>query len=197
MFYDCDQEYDVIYRKPQQYIQNISRFSAQFILTENRRVSSTKQIVAFAQKVLNGMSLQKAYNTAEVSEYIYMERFPEHKLIIKKINALKKDISLKNRNDVVVLLDSNCKWTDSQNGETLYQRIMGLESVTEIDVNTIKNLHELKNVPVCTILQYKGLESKHVILIVGEKDYQNKAYELYVGISRAIIKLEIWLYGGD
>ena len=197
IFYDCDQEYNAENRNPEQYIREMSWCSAQFILTENRRVSSTKQIVAFANAIRRGADLQIEYMKMTDPEYIHLEKMANHKDIIKRLNSLRRDLSQKSTNDLVVLLDSNCKWTKSGNGEFLYQRIIDLESVVEIDEVTIKKLHEIGNVPICTILQYKGLESKHVILVVGEKEYQNKAYELYVGITRAIIKIDIWLYGDN
>ena len=43
-----------------------------------------------------------------------------------------------------------------------------------------------------TILSYKGLETKHVILILNNRESIDK-FELYVGMTRAIFDLEILL----
>jgi hypothetical protein len=41
-----------------------------------------------------------------------------------------------------------------------------------------------------SILKYKGLEKKNVFLIVSKPSLKN-AYELFVGITRAILNIEI------
>ena len=54
-----------------------------------------------------------------------------------------------------------------------------------------ENLRETTNkLRYTSILKYKGLESKNVFLVVSDPSELNK-YELFVGITRAILNLEI------
>ena len=66
-------------------------------------------------------------------------------------------------------------------------------------IATIDGIKELNEENVCldtgelgftSILSYKGLESKHVILILNGRKKMN-TFELYVGMTRAIVDLQI------
>lgn len=83
----------------------------------------------------------------------------------------------------------------------LNDRYVGLANIREL--LTIKDVEELdeKNVTdqlnvlrYTSILKFKGLERKHVYLVVKEPSHKNR-YELYVGITRAIFSVEINIIG--
>ena len=91
-----------------------------------------------------------------------------------------------NINDCVILAHSSTQKSDI--GESLYDRIatsIGITELTESNVNA-----NLKGMPFTTILRYKGLESKHVIIVLNSRTYID-SYELYIGMTRAIIDLTI------
>ena len=72
--------------------------------------------------------------------------------------------------------------------ESLYDRIATLENIKEL---TPRNFcYDTCALPYTSILTYKGLESKHVVLVVnGRKEID--VYELYIGLTRAIMDIQI------
>jgi hypothetical protein len=63
-----------------------------------------------------------------------------------------------------------------------------IKDVEELDES---NIGDKANKLIHTsILKYKGLEKKNVFLIVSNPSLKN-AYELFVGITRAILNIEI------
>ena len=65
---------------------------------------------------------------------------------------------------------------------------MIIKDVEELDESNIGDTaNKLRHT---SILKYKGLEKKNVFLIVSKPSLKN-AYELFVGITRAILNIEI------
>ena len=110
--------------------------------------------------------------------------------LIKHINKIKNKIREHSEkwNDYVLLADSSTKRELTETNESLYDRIATLENIKEL---TPRNFcYDTCALPYTSILTYKGLESKHVVLVVnGRKEID--VYELYIGLTRAIMDIQI------
>ena len=61
----------------------------------------------------------------------------------------------------------------------------GLKELTEENI-----VRQDDRLPLSSILKFKGLEKKHVVLVVNATTYIN-SYELYIGMTRAMIDVEM------
>ena len=74
--------------------------------------------------------------------------------------------------------------------KVLFERLSDIELIKELKPENVK--YEENRLGLTTILSYKGLETKHVILILNYRETIDK-FELYVGMTRAMYDLEILL----
>ena len=111
-------------------------------------------------------------------------RFQGSNELVKHIKSLLSDLKDRKKNwtDYVVLTDSHNK--------QLYERLSDIELIKELKPENVK--YEEDRLGLTTILSYKGLETKHVILILNNRETIDK-FELYVGMTRAMYDLEILL----
>jgi len=196
VFYDTEQAYNNDGRNLSDYADYISLYAAHFKLNENKRVPSNKEIVQYANCVLalsNEDSIRIVLDDIAHRKNIAVctYRFGNTKELIKhlriKINKIK--VSEINGKDYILLGHSNLQYLKSENGETIFQRLAGIESIEDLNENNINSLSP-KVLPFTTILRFKGLESKNVILIIKDSALLDK-YEMYIGMTRAIMSLEI------
>ena len=97
-----------------------------------------------------------------------------------------KNSSLKGEDCVVLIESTLLRGTYKNNPDMHYELTM--KDVEELnDDNIADNANKLRYT---SILKYKGLEKKNVFLIVTEPNELNK-YELFIGITRAILNVEI------
>ena len=189
VFYDTEQGYRNDDRQLRVFANEISDFGAHYILNENKRVPSNKCLVHCANKILHAES-------HEVCNII--DDFSLSNPSCIKINkcatyregiGLLKDIYLRaksNRSisDYVLLSSSTLRCGIA----SFYDRLADIEWIKEL---THKNLSiQSETLDLTTILSYKGLENKHIILLLDADKVSDK-YELYIGMSRAILDVEI------
>ena len=79
--------------------------------------------------------------------------------------------------------------TDSHNKQ-LFERLSDIELIKELKPENVR--YEEDRLCLTTILSYKGLETKHVLLVLNNREEIDK-FELYVGMTRAMFDLEILL----
>ena len=96
---------------------------------------------------------------------------------------------------LTVLRSGENKWseyvllTDSHNKQ-LFERLSDIELIKELKPENVK--YEEDRLSLTTILSYKGLETKHVLLVLNNREEIDK-FELYVGMTRAMFDLELLL----
>ena len=93
------------------------------------------------------------------------------------------------------LKDGKKKWTDyvvlvDSHNKQLYERLADIELIKELRPENVR--YEENRLSLTTILSYKGLETKHVVLVLNNRETIDK-FELYVGMTRAMFDLEILL----
>lgn len=189
VFFDTEQGYRKDIRELDSYAEDISRFGTHFELNENKRVPNNKQIVDEAVKVLESENgIQASQIIKEIEDRndpaIKIYRYQGGNELVKHIKALLAELKDRKKkwSEYVVLTDSH--------NRALYERLSDIELIKELKPDNIR--FEEERLSLTTILSYKGLETKHVILVLNNREEINK-FELYVGMTRAMFDLEILL----
>ena len=187
VFYDTEQGYNNKSRQIESFANQISKHSAHFILDENKRVPSNKRILECARLVVNNGDTPSFLENIfqQYTDTLNVERFRGAKSILKKLESLHGQYQ-NNIKDCVILAHSSTQ--KSELGESLYDRIKTTLGITELNETNVNS--NLSGIPFTSIIRFKGLESKHVILVLNNRTYID-SYELYIGMTRAIIDLKI------
>ena len=158
-------------------------------MNENKRVPNNKQIVDEANKILES---EDGIQTSIIIRSIEERNDPAIKIhhyqgtneLVKHIKVLLTDLrsGKKKWSEYVVLTDSHNK--------QLYERLSDIELIKELKPDNVR--YEEERLCLTTILSYKGLETKHVVLVLNNREEIDK-FELYVGMTRAIYDLDILL----
>jgi DNA helicase IV len=189
VFFDTEQGYRKDIRELDSYAEDISRYGTHFVLNENKRVPNNKQIVDEANKILES---EDGTQTSIIIRDIEGSNDPAIKIhhyqgtneLVKHIKALLTDLRSgeKKWSEYVVLTDSHNK--------QLFERLSDIELIKELKPENVR--YEEDRLCLTTILSYKGLETKHVLLVLNNREEIDK-FELYVGMTRAMFDLEILL----
>lgn len=192
VFYDTEQGYNNDLRRIDEIADIVALNGARFVLDTNKRVPTNKEIVSFAKLLLDGASVDELFQSIIEANYASTQvfYFDGAKQLIKHINQIKKQIREQSLdwNEYVVLADSTTKKELTSGNEKLYDRIATVEGIKELTPRNI--CLDTSEIPFTTMLAYKGLESKHVILVINGRANVN-TFELYVGMTRAIIDIQL------
>lgn len=192
VFFDTEQGYNSESRQIDEIADALALNGARFVLDTNKRVPTNKEIVSFAQMLLNGTSVKDLFQYIIKENYSSTQVFffDGAKQLIKHINQIKKEIreGAKNWNEYVILADSTTKREQSSGNEKLYDRIATIEGIKELSPKNI--CQETSEIPFTSMLAFKGLECKHVILVINGRTDIN-TLELYIGMTRAIMDLQL------
>lgn len=190
ILYDIDQSY--VYNNPEVYelADLYIDYFSHFKLDEIKRSAQNPVLKQLATKVIEG-----EYEVLEEKyENINIERIDSLKALKKSIlrNCLSfirnNDSSLYGK-DCVVLIDSDI-YNNGYKNEYINQE---LGEINDVELLNENNLNNDKNILKYTsILKYKGLESHNVFLVISKPNDINK-YEIYLGITRAISNLTIYI----
>ncbi len=192
LFYDTEQGYNNENRQVDEIVNLIALNGARFELDTNKRVPNNKEIISFANLLTDGVPVTEVINRIQAEKYdsTSAHYFDGAKQLIKHINSIKKEIreNSDNWNDYVILADSTTKKEQSSGNEKLYDRIATIEGIKELTPQNI--CIDTAEIPFTSILSFKGLECKHVILILNGR-VEIDSFELYIGMTRAIIDLQL------
>lgn len=192
VFYDTEQGYNHELRQIDELADIVAHNGARFVLDTNKRVPTNKEIVSFAKMLLEGKSAEELFQIIIDENYASTQvfYFEGAKQLIKHINQVKKSIREHSRdwNDYVILADSSTKKESTSGNEKLYDRIATVEGIKELTPRNI--CQDTSEIPFTSMLAYKGLECKHVILVINGRVDIN-TFELYVGMTRAIMDIQL------
>ena len=192
IFFDTEQGYNYESRQIDEIADALALNGARFILDTNKRVPTNKEIVSFAQLLLDGTSAKDLFQCIIKENYAstQVHFFEGAKHLIKYINQIKKEIreGAKNWNEYVILADSSTKKEQTAGNEKLYDRIATIEGIKELSPQNI--CQDTSEIPFTSMLSYKGLECKHVILVINGRT-EISTLELYIGMTRAIMDLQL------
>ena len=192
VFFDTEQGYNYESRQIDEIADALALNGARFILDTNKRVPTNKEIVSFAKMLIDGTSVKDLFQCIIKENYASTQvfYFDSAKQLIKHINQIKKGIreGAKNWDEYVILADSSTKKEQTVGKEKLYDRIATIEGIKELSPKNI--CQNTSEIPFTSMLAYKGLECKHVILVINGRT-EISTLELYVGMTRAIIDLQL------
>lgn len=194
VFYDTEQGYNKDYRELDSYAESLNRYGCHFVLNENKRVPTNREIVEFANILLKDKTLDVNIFISNIEnqndEAITIHRFKGAKEVVKYVRD--KIVEIKEKSlewgDYTLLADSHIKKLPYNADETIYDRIFDMENTKELTTENIG--YRDRRLQFTSILSYKGLENKHIILLMSNRDELDR-FELYVGMTRAIFDLEI------
>ena len=192
IFFDTEQGFNNESRQIDEIADALALNGARFELDTNKRVPTNKEIVSFAKMLLDGVSANDLFQSIIKENYSSTQVFffDGAKQLIKHINQVKKEIreGSKNWNDYIILADSSTKKEQTTGNEKLYDRIATIEGIKELSPKNI--CQDTSEIPFTSMLAYKGLECKHVLLVINGRTEIN-TFELYIGMTRAIIDLQL------
>ena len=202
VFYDIEQGYNSNYRKLEVIIDDLLTYAAHYKLNENKRIITNKGIVDIANKVLeieDNKELLLFYESLSNNRHQYLNVTVtncERDLSRAFRTAVKNSADVKN---AVVLVHSALKHIQLQNDAetTIYESLSDKPGVHILDEKDITN-PDCSSIPFTSILKYKGLETHKVILVIPSQcqlgDFRNFLFEIYVGLTRAMMELKIIIY---
>lgn len=203
VFYDLEQGYNSLERNLNEVISRLSKYAANFILDENKRVPTNKLIVEYANKVLNVEHDQPSFEA-------YLKVLNENDIpgltisIRKNVREVKKTIKAHSKllaqycgemSSTTLLIHSDFRHKDQEEDDSIYDTIADMDSIlVPLSEKTIERKSK-QMLAYTTILKYKGLEDNNIILVIPyekiKSSWDNFLFEIYEGMTRAIMNLDI------
>lgn len=192
ILYDIDQSYANSGRNVTEIADLLTEYYSHFKISEVKRSAQNPNIRKLSSEVLENPSIvlneqfEELFPNIKINQYKSLQEAKKH--IVKNIlTPIRETDSSLTGKDCVLLIESTFL-QGSYKGDEDLRELLIIKDVVELDE---KNLGETTNkLRYTSILKYKGLENKNVFLVVSDPSELNK-YELFVGITRAILNLEI------
>ena len=195
VFFDNEQGYNSEARDLENLAAFVSEHAAIYCLLDNKRVRTNLEIVQVAERVKDLPSYSELSPILEEirtkTDYpISIRSFKEPKDLLKFIKQRSEDLhEKKDCSNYTLLAHSSLKHVAGIGKKDIYQIITELRFISELTTENI-NTEWDETLQFTSILSYKGLENHHIILALKKEDYL-KCFELYIGMSRAIMSLEL------
>lgn len=203
IFYDLEQGYNNLTRCLNEVITKIAEHSACYVLDENKRVPTNKMIVDYANKVLTIEHNNDSYET--YLETLKKDHIPgltisTHKSVRDVKKAIKEHALLLAQycgemSSTTLLVHSDLKYKEDEDDDSVYDIIAEMDSLLiPLSEKTLERKSK-ESLAFTTILKYKGLEDNNIILVIPyskiKSSWDNFLFEIYVGMTRAIMNLDI------
>lgn len=192
LLYDIDQSYTTSGRNVSELADLISEYYSHFKLNEVKRSAQNPDIRKLSSEILDNPNVLFNKNFKDLYPKIPIQYHNDLKSvkrhIVKSIlTPIRESNSSLKGNDCIVLIESTFLKGSYKRDEDLRERltIRDIEELTESNIGDTAN-----KLRYTSILKYKGLEKKNVCLVISKPSEINK-YEMFVGITRAILNLEI------
>lgn len=202
IFYDVEQGYNSNDRKIGNIISELCSCAAHFKLNENKRIITNKNINNIANQLLKiqgNIEYKTFFRNIREENHSYLNILlcEDHKVLSKSIrNAVKNCDDYINS---VMLIHSVFKHIKSKSDESMsmFDSFSCKNGVHILDEKGIAN-PDKSSLPITSILKYKGLETHKVILVIPNEleisNFRNELFEVYVGMTRAMMELQIIIY---
>ena len=196
VLYDIDQSYSSSGRSVLEIADLITQYYSHYKINEVRRSAQNPDIRKLAADVLDEPAIimkndfSNCYPKIKVLKHLSLQEVKKH--IVKNILTpiRESDSSLKGL-DCIILIESVFLKGSYKGNEDMKELmiIKDVEELTEFNVGDTAN-----KLRYSSIIKFKGLEKKNVFLVVSQPSELNK-YEIFVGITRAILNVEINIIG--
>jgi hypothetical protein len=192
ILYDLDQSYSNSYRGVSEIADLMTAYYAHFKINEVKRSAQNPDIRKLSSEVLENPEIFLETNFSEKFPNIVINKYKSLDDVKKHIrnNILtpirESDSSLKGQ-ECIILIESTFL-RGSYKGHEDLRELLIMKDVEELTENNVSdNANKLRY---SSILKFKGLEKKNVFLVLSNPSEANK-YEIFIGITRAILNLEI------
>lgn len=192
ILYDIDQSYTASRRSVAEMADLLTEYYCHFKINEVKRSAQNPDIRRLSSEILEHPEILDTNDFAMKFSNIPVRR---HKTLQEVKSHIVKNIltpiretnsSLKGQ-DCVVLIESTFLRGEYRGKEDLRELLI-IKDVEELsDANVGDTANKLRY---SSILKFKGLEKKNVFLVISKPSELTK-YEIFVGISRAILNVEI------
>jgi len=192
VLYDIDQSYSTSGRSVTEIADLLTEYYCHFKINEVKRSAQNPDIRILSSEILENPEIlniddfEIKFPNIHVKLHKNLQDVKSH--IVKNILTpiRETDSSLKGQ-DCVILIESTFLRGEYKGNEDLRELLIikDVEELTEINIGDTAN-----KLRYSSILKFKGLEKKNVFLVVSKPSELNK-YELFVGITRAILNVEI------
>lgn len=192
ILYDIDQSYSNSGRNVSELADLISEYYSHFKLNEVKRSAQNPDIRKLSAEILDNLNVfdntnfEDLYPNISVLHHENLQSVKKH--IVKTIlTPIRETDSSLIGNDCVILIESTFLKGNYKGKEDLRELLIikDIEELSESNIGDTAN-----KLRYTSILKFKGLEKKNVYLVVSKLSEFNK-YEMFVGITRAILNLEI------
>ncbi len=201
VLYDLEQGYNSGSRNLESAINELSSSAAHFTLNGNKRVPTNIEISEYAEKLMNISmdELESFWNSLDTdhnkafSINLYSDTVALRTAVAAKRREL-IDHRLDNISSILVHSDFCAPLQGKE--DSLYNELNYANTIQEITTDNICCLPKGR-IGLTSILKYKGLENHHIILVIPARpiksSYENFLFEIYVGMTRAIMNLDIFV----
>ena len=192
ILYDIDQSYSNSGRNVSELADLITEYYSHFKLNEVKRSAQNPDVRKLSSDVLddpriiNNTNLEDMYPNISVLYHNDIQSVKQH--IVKNIlTPIRETDSSLRGSDCVILIESTFLKGSTKEKEDLIELLI-IKDVEELSGSNIGDT--ANKLRYTSILKFKGLEKKNVYMVISEPSEINK-YEMFVGITRAILNLEI------
>ena len=192
IIYDIDQSYAMSGRNVAEIADLMTEYYSHYKLNDVKRSAQNPDIRKLASEVLenpeiiSNKAFEKDYSEIKIFQLKTLQEVKKHILKNILIPIRETDSSLIGK-DCVLLIESTFLKGSYKGGEDLRELLI-IKDVEELDENNIADT--ANKLRYTSILKYKGLEKKNVFLVISEPTELNK-YEIFVGLTRAMLNIEI------
>jgi hypothetical protein len=192
VLYDIDQSYSASGRSVAEIADLLTEYYCHFKINEVKRSAQNPDIRRLSTEILENPEIlviqdfEEKFPNIPVKRHKNLQDVKSH--IVKNIlTPIRETDSSLNGQDCIVLIESTFLRGEYKGKEDLRELLIikDVEELTETNVGDTANKLRFSS-----ILKYKGLENKNVFLVISKPSELNK-YEIFVGITRAILNVEI------
>jgi hypothetical protein len=192
VLYDIDQSYTASGRSVAEIADLMTEYYCHFKINEVKRSAQNPDIRRLSSEILEHPEIldtdnfEMKFSNIPVRRHKTLQEVKSH--IVKNILTpiRETDSSLVGK-DCVLLIES-VFLRGNQKGEEGLRELLIIKDIEELNEHNISD--SSNKLRYSSILKYKGLEKKNIFLVISKPSDLNK-YEMFVGITRAILNLEI------
>jgi hypothetical protein len=192
VLYDIDQSYSTSGRSVAEIADLLTEYYCHFKINEVKRSAQIPDIRWLSSDVLENPEILDVddfglkYPNVTIRRHTKLQDVKSH--VVKNIlTPIRETGSSLKGQDCILLIESRFLRGEYKGKEDLRELLIikDVEELTEFNVGDTANKLRFSS-----ILKFKGLEKKNVFLVIAKPSELNK-YEMFVGITRAILNLEI------
>lgn len=192
VLYDIDQSYSSSGRSVTEIADLLTEYYCHFKLNEVKRSAQNPDIRRLSAEILENpeildiIDFEMKFSNIPVRRHKTLQEVKSH--IVKNIlTPIRETDSSLFGKDCVLLIES-AYLRGNYNGEEDLRELLIIKDVEELNEHNISDTSN--KLRYSSILKFKGLEKKNVFLVISEPRELNK-YEIFVGITRAILNIDI------